>query len=81
MPFSTFGDVSLRSERIVSDVGKSHITVAKANLPALNILSNIEVFVGRSGERKDSRYVPFTHRSFVCVTSIPRLSIVYKTVQ
>lgn len=54
--FRTFGGVFLTSKRIVANVGKSHITVEKVKLPALKTPSNIEVFVGQLGERKDSRY-------------------------
>lgn len=56
MLFSTFRGVFLMSERMVANVGKSHITVEKGKLPALNTPSNLEVFVGQLGKRKESRY-------------------------
>lgn len=76
MLFSTFVGVSLTSKRIVSNVGKSHITVEKVKeFLALNPPGHIEVFVGQL-EREKTAGMPFTHHSFVCVLiSIPRLSV------
>lgn len=45
--FSTFGSVFLTFKRIVSDVGKSHISIRNVKLLAFNTHNNREVFVGQ----------------------------------
>lgn len=54
--FSTLGGVFLRFRRIVSDVGKSCITIDKVKLLAFIAPSSREVTDGRLEEEKDSRF-------------------------
>ena len=54
--FSTLGGVFLRFGRIVSDVGKSCITIDKVKLLAFIAPSSREVTDGRLEEEKDSRF-------------------------
>lgn len=80
MLFSTFRGVFLTSERMVANVGKSHITVEKGKLPALNTLSNLEVFVGQLRERKESRYALHSLLIHLCSNKQPLIIHCLQTV-
>lgn len=64
---STYLDgMFLTFKRIVSDVGKSHITFESVKLLAFNAHSDTEGFVGQS-KREKAAGVPLTPCSFISV--------------
>lgn len=59
--------VFLTFKRIVSDVGKSHISIENVKLLTFNTNSNREVFVGQIPKSGKSAGIPSTSCSFICV--------------
>lgn len=67
------------SEEIVSDVGKSHVSLESVKLLTVNTCSDIEVLLGNRREKRQQAYLSLPLYSYY-LTSITKLSVVCKAV-